>query len=147
MFFLVFNYHANHSRMAAQWGVEPSAALHPVPVCACLIDTSHTSYHCSLWADCCSQWFILPASSMVLHVCCSTAPRSLFPACACARFCASILGRQKNDTITTVTERKKGGKLSEIQFCKIWKESEWLTESYYQFFSLLSLKRQHFCSF
>lgn len=119
--------------MAAQWGVEPSSALHPVPVCACLIDTSHTSYHCSLWADGCSQWFMLAASSMVLHVCCSTAcPRVTLPwARVC--FCASILGRQKRYDYYSNKGGEKREMLLEIQFWRIWKESEWLTESYYLF--------------
>lgn len=85
----------------AQWGVAPSAALHPVPECACLTDTSYTGYHCSLCADWCSQWVMLAGTSMVLHVCCSTAcPQVTFLCvCVCAfvrvRFCASIWRRQR----------------------------------------------------
>lgn len=73
--------------MVLQWNVAPSAALHLVPVCACLTDTSHTSYHCSLWVDRCSQWLMLVGNSVVLHMCCSAAcPRVTF-LCVCAYFC------------------------------------------------------------
>lgn len=73
---------ARGSLMVVQWGVSPSAALHHVPVCACMTDTSHTGCHCSLWVDWCSQWLMLAWSSVVLHVCCSTAcPQVTFPPC------------------------------------------------------------------
>lgn len=82
---------ARGSLMVAQWGVSPSAALHPVPVCACLTDTSHTGCHCSLWVDWCSQWLMLAWSSVVLHVCCSTAcPQVTFPLCVCLSECAFV---------------------------------------------------------
>ena len=113
----MFNYHANHRWMT-------------VPVCACLIDTSHTSYHCSLWAGACSQWFILPASSMVLHVCCSTACPQVTLPCARVRVCASILERQKYDyNSNREKKRENSWKYTSV---KTRKEPEWLTESYYR---------------
>lgn len=86
------NHKANGSLMVAQWSVAPFAALHPVPVCACLTDTSHTGYHCSLWVDWCSQWVMLAGNSMVLHVCCSTAcPQVTFPwLCVCVLLCEHL---------------------------------------------------------
>lgn len=89
--------------MVAQWGVAPSTALHPVPVCVCLTDTSHTGCHCSLWVDWCSEWLMLAGSSVVLHVCCSTAcPQVTFP-CVCA--CAFVCGFEEDKD--DMMERKK----------------------------------------
>lgn len=83
---------ANDSLMVAPWCVARSSALHPVPVCACLTDTSHTSYHCSLWVDWCSEWFMLAWCSIVLHVCCSAAcPQVNSPCvCVCMRACVAL---------------------------------------------------------
>lgn len=104
----VKNHKANGSLMMAQWGVAPSAALHPVPECACLTDTSYTGYHCSLRVDWCSQWVMLAGTSMVLHVCCSTACPQVTFLCVC--MCASVCAfeeEDKDEMITTSTEQTK----------------------------------------
>lgn len=100
--------------MVAQWGVPPSAALHPVPVCACLTDTSHTGCHCSLRVDECSVWVTLAGSSVVLHVCCSSArPQVTFP-CGCAF--VRVFEEDRDDMITTLKNHNNKNRFSMLAF-------------------------------
>lgn len=78
------------SLMVAQWGVSPSAALHPVPVCACMTDTHTpvaivlsglTGVHSdSCWLE--ALWYYTCAAPL-------PAPRSRFPR-VCVSECAFV---------------------------------------------------------
>lgn len=154
----VKNHKANGSLMVAQWGVVPSAALHPVPVWACLTDTSHTGCHCSLWVDWCSEWLMLAGSSVVLHMCCSTAcPQVTFPhVCACAF--VWVFKEDKDDMITTLKQWKsliqdtgvcvKSEKETERMMWALCNSSTALPAPMFFVSSLLShFPSYHFCHF
>lgn len=78
-------------------------------MCACLTDTSHTGCHCSLWVDWCSRWLMLARSSVVLHVCCSTAcPQVTFPSvCVCVWAFLWVLEVDKDDMINILKDKTK----------------------------------------
>lgn len=73
---------ANGSMMVVQWGVTPSVALHPVPVCVLDRHLTLAIVLFGLTGVQCES--VLAGSLVVLHVCCSTV-------CPRVRVCAHVL--------------------------------------------------------